>query len=603
MGVASDSRRLPPVRLPQARLALGRLPLARLSLARLLPLVAAWVVAGCTTLGPDYQRPDQGLPGHYGAAQAGDQQSTVVEVEWWRRFEDPVLNGLVARALEHNSDLSGALARVEEADALYDESVGGSWPRIDAEGSAQRARQPFLLSPTGFRVGNGVGVSAAASYEIDFWGRMRRTREAARAGAVGSRHAADVARISIAAGVAQTYVNLRALDEQVRLAERTVASRDEQLQVIQIQFEGGTSSSLDFQQVRGLKADALVQLRELQRQRDVAQAQLALLTGEPGALVPADGTADPLSRLPVPPVAPPGLPSDLLDRRPDVRLAEENLVAANAQIGIAKAAMMPSISLTGGLGQQSSNLASLFEASNRIWNVGFGLALPIFNGGALAARTRQAEARQKQLVAAYQGAARSAYTEVSNALVSATAARRMEDDVLERSAAAREAAGLARQRYEAGYSPYLEWLDAERTLFGAQLETIRNRQARLGYAIDLYRAMAGGWSDAQAATASADGAGAGRPTAAAPARRAKAGASRSGAGKAVTSRQAGARQAAAKPAVVKTRAQTSVKAKPGSQQQAKAAPARAAAAKRKADAGPTVATGSKAAAIPAVARR
>lgn len=468
------------------------LPLVR---RLVLPLAAVSLVAGCMTVGPDYQRPGQPLPDRFLQGTEAGQASTLLEVEWWRRFRDPILDGLVDKALGYNTDIVAAMARIDEADAVYKEAFGGSLPQVDGSGRAQRGRIQFPLAPEGFVVTNSVTASVAANYEIDFWGRMRRTREAARAGAVGSRHGADVTRMSVAAGVAQAYITLRALDEQIRLAERTLASRDEQLKVIRIQFEGGTASSLDFQQARGLRADAVVQLRELQRQRGVAQTQIALLTGEPGAILTVDGSDDPLSRLPVPPVAPPGLPSTLLERRPDIRLAEENLVAANAQIGVAKAAMLPSISLTGGLGGQSQTLASLFDASNRIWNIGFGLGLPIFNGGALAARTEQAEARKRQLIAAYQGAIQHAFKEVSDALVSASAAQVSEGDVAERAQAAKEAAGLAKDRYEGGYSAYIESLDAERTLFAAQQQVIVNRQARLTYAVDLYRAMAGGWSD------------------------------------------------------------------------------------------------------------
>lgn len=456
-------------------------------------LVLGTALAGCVTVGPDYVQPTQPLPDRFLDATGND--PTPLEVAWWRRFNDPELNRLVTRALSYNTDIVRAMARIDEADAAYDEAVGVSGPTIDATGSAGRGRRVFPLSPTGFRTGNLVGVSAGADYEIDFWGRMRRTREAARAGAVGSRHAADVTRLSVAATVVQTYVNLRALDELARFSERTVESRDEQLRVVRLRLQGGSASSLDFHQARGLRADAVVQLRELQRQRGLAQVALARLTGEPGALVPAQGVEDPLSRLPLPPVVPPGLPSTLLARRPDVRLAEENLIAGNAQIGIARAAMLPSIALTGNVGHQSFTLGTLLESGTRIWDIGFGLGVPIFNGGALAARGMQAEARQRQLVADYQGALQTAFQEVSNALVSANAAMISEREVLERAQAAREATALARSRFEGGYSGYLEWLDAERTRFGAELDVIRNRQARLGYAVDLYRAMAGGWPD------------------------------------------------------------------------------------------------------------
>ena len=457
-------------------------------------LAAAAALGGCVTVGPDYQRPDQPLPDRF--LDATGNEPTTLEVEWWRRFNDPVLDRLVARALSYNTDVLAAMARIDEADAAYDEAVGLSSPQVNAKGTLLRGRHPFLLAPTGFRTGELVGITVAADYEIDFWGRMRRTREAASAGAVGSRHGADVTRLTVAATVVQTYVNLRALDELTRFSERTVESRDEQLRVVKLRLEGGSSSSLDYNQARGLRADAAVQLRELQRQRGIAQIQLARLTGEPGALVPSEGVDDPLSRLPVPPMPPPGMPSTLLARRPDVRLAEENLIAANAAIGIARAAMLPSISLTGTLGHQSTSLATLLDSGTRIWNFGFGLAAPIFNGGTLAARSAQAEAQQRQLVASYQGALQTAFQEVANALVSASAAESSEKEVLERAQAAREAAGLARWRFEGGYSGYLEWLDAERTRFAAELDVIRMRQARLGYAIDLYRAMAGSWPDA-----------------------------------------------------------------------------------------------------------
>lgn len=456
-------------------------------------VLASAALAGCVTVGPDYERPTQPLPDRF--IDATGNEPTTLEVEWWRRFNDPVLDGLVERALSYNTDVLRAMARIDEADAAYDEAFGGSLPRADATGSAGRGRRIFPLSPTGFRTGDLIGISVGADYEIDFWGRMRRTREAARAGAVGSRHAADVTRLSVAATVVQTYVNLRALDELARFSERTVESRDEQLRLVRLRLQGGSASSLDFNQARGLRAEAAVQLRELQRQRGLAQIALARLTGEPGALVPAQGVEDPLSRLPLPPVPPPGIPSTLLARRPDVRLAEENLIAANAQIGIARAAMLPSISLTGNVGHQSTSLSTLLESGTRIWDIGFGLAVPIFNGGALAARGAQAEARQRQLVAAYQGALQTAFQEVSSALVSANSAMVSEREVLERVAAAREAAGLARSRFEGGYSGSLEWLDAERTRFAAELDVIRSRQARLGYAVDLYRSMAGGWAD------------------------------------------------------------------------------------------------------------
>ncbi len=459
-------------------------------------VAAASLLAACMTVGPDYQRPVRALPDAFvrgvpavDAAKA----DAPIETQWWRRFDDRRLDAMVERALARNTDLRVAIARIEEADAALREAGGAAFPSVGASASAGRARTASPLVPGGFRVGNSTALSVSAAYEIDFWGRIRRNREAALASATASRHAADVVRLTLAGLVSQAYFNLNALDEQVELTRETVQSRLEQVRLFRVRLAGGSGSELDLNQALALRADAAVQLRELQRQRALFQNQLARLVGDPALVVMRAREPDPLSRLTVPPQPPVGLPSDTLLRRPDVRQAEENLIAANARIGVARAAMLPSISLTGALGHQSGELASLLDAGTRIWSVGFGLAAPIFAGGTLAAREAQAEARYAQLVASYQGAIEAGFQDVSNALVSVAAAQSAETDVRERARATRRAVELANARYEAGYTGYLELLDAQRSNFAAEIDVVRNRLARLNYSVDLFKAIAGGW--------------------------------------------------------------------------------------------------------------
>ena len=240
--------------------------------------------------------------------------------------------------------------------------------------------------------------------------------------------------------------------------------------------------------------DAALALRELQRQRALASTQLALLVGDPSLVVPEGRLVTAL-----PPLPPAGLPSALLERRPDIRRAEELLVAANAQIGVARAAMFPTLSLTGSLGQQSTALGSLLEGPARFWSLGFGLSAPLFDGGRSAARLDQAGALQREAVAAYQGAVSAAFKEVADALSNLQAARGASDELAQRDRAAQRALTLAKARFDAGYSASLEYLDAQRSAEAARLDTVRNRQAQLAASVDLIKALGGGWSQPTAA--------------------------------------------------------------------------------------------------------
>jgi multidrug efflux system outer membrane protein len=263
------------------------------------------------------------------------------------------------------------------------------------------------------------------------------------------------------------------------------------LNIAKTRLEAGLASELDVHQAQGALSDALVQRREALRQRALIERQLGTLTGRLDLALPSKD----LFAVPVPPTPPAGLPSSLLDRRPDLRSAEQAMVAANAQIGIARAALFPTVTLTGSLGAQSAELANLLSSGAGIWSLGFGLALPIFDAGRREARVEQAEARREQALANYQRAIETAFREVSDALVNVEQSAQSEEELRLRLQAARAALELSTIRYESGYSPYLEVLDAQRTANEAELAFVRNRQARLAFSVDLMKALGGGWQN------------------------------------------------------------------------------------------------------------
>lgn len=463
--------------------------------AALAPLVLA--LAGCA-LGPDYRRPAVELPARFpGEPAATAEAPPAMPHRWWVQFEDAELNRLMELALRHNSDLLQAAARVEQAEALLREARAAQWPRLDAEGAASRGRSTATTGlPGGGLTANSFRLAATTSFEIDFWGRLRRASEAARAQALASRYGHEVVRQTVAGLVAQSYFSLRALDEQIALTRETLRTREEALRLLRLRLQSGAGGQLEVDQAEGLRADAALQLRELERQRALAQSRLGLLTGQAG-LALEEGR---VRSLPLPPA---GLPSSLLERRPDVRQAEQLLVSANAQIGVAKAAMFPTLSLTGLAGGQSAELSDLLRSGSRIWSLGFGLTLPLFDAGRRLAQTEQAEARQREALAAYQGAVQAAFKDVADALANLRAARESQADAEASERAATRALDLAHKRYDAGYSGYLELLDAQRTANSARLLTVANRQAQLAATVELFKALGGGWRDDELAIGTA----------------------------------------------------------------------------------------------------
>jgi multidrug efflux system outer membrane protein len=454
----------------------------------------ALALSGCM-VGPDYQRPQTPLPTTYADApttnaSAPASATTTVRADWWTLYDDPTLNDLVRTALSENLDVAAAVAKIEEFDADLREANAALFPEIDLGGAAARSRSSgAVAAPQSIRVSNDLRIALSTSFEIDFWGRLRRLLESARAQVLATHYAKDVVTLSLAGLTTQTYFLLRSLDAQITATRETLTTREEYLRVVQRRVDGGLASGLDLAQALGARSDAAAQLKDLVRQRALAEHLLGTLTGRLDLnLSPGD-----LAQLPVPPVPPTGLPSTLLERRPDIRQAEQNLVAANAQIGVAKAALLPRISLTGAVGGESAALSSLARSSAGIWSIGFALAQPIFTAGRLSAEVDATTARQKQALFSYQKSIQTAFREVSDALVNVDQSAAAEIDLQSSVDAARDALRLSTQRYESGYSTYLNVLDAQRTLNTSQLALIRNRQALLSASVDLMKALGGGW--------------------------------------------------------------------------------------------------------------
>jgi len=461
-------------------------------------LLAMAVLAGCTTVGPDYKRPEVALPPEY-PEKLIDASGAAVPADWWRLFQDAALDELVAAGQKTNADVRLAAARVQEAEGVLREVRAAIFPEVTGSASYARVGVSTLSQPP---VPAGIATVRpnyqallSTSYEVDFWGRVSRGSEAARANLLANRLGRDVVDITLAGGIAQAYFALRSLDAQIAVLDNSIRVRRDSLDIAKARVDAGLAPELDFYQAQGALSDAQVQRREAARSRAVIEHQLAQLTGRLQLRLPSERLPGDVFSLPLVPLPPAGMPSTLLDRRPDIRQAEENLVAANAQIGVARAALFPSVSLTASAGVQSAEFADLVAGPGAaIWSLGVALAAPIFDAGRREARVEQAAARREQALAAYQRAIETGFREVADALVNVQQTGDSETELKARLDAARNALELSTLRYQSGYSPYLEVLDAQRTANDAELAFVRNRQARLAFSVDLMKALGGGWA-------------------------------------------------------------------------------------------------------------
>ncbi len=451
--------------------------------------VAALLLSGCQSIWPDYQRPKVAVPLAYD--QQANQESSQLSNTWWTLYQDQVLNDLVAKAVQNNSDIKLAVARIEEADAVLREVGAALFPQIDLNSAASRTRATTTGATPVFANNplSNFNAQLRTSFELDFWGKLSRTKEAARAQALSTRYAKDTVALSLAGLVASNYLLLRSLDSQLLLTQVSLKSREESLALTQRRLEGGVVSALDVQQAEVARENLSAQLSDLNRLRSLSLHQLAVLTGDMELNI---ASAD-IKSLPIPPTPPAGLPSALLESRPDVRQAEEQMVAANANIAVAKAALYPSISLTAGFGAESMQLGDVLKSASRIWTGGLSLNLPIFDAGKMSARVDQASAKQKQVLASYEGVIQNAFREVNDALVSLRLQTEREAALDKAQLAAQKALQISENRYQSGYSAYLEVLDAQRVYNDAALTFIQSRQARLVATVSLFKALGGGW--------------------------------------------------------------------------------------------------------------
>jgi multidrug efflux system outer membrane protein len=462
--------------------------------------VLVLLLAGCT-LGPDYRRPAVSTPEGWRDGAPAPDAASLADVAWWQLFQDQELRALVQTAIEANKDLRIAVTRVEQARAQLGVTRAAQFPEVNAGASVTTNRTSDNVRPKGSGGESGLfSTTADLSFEIDIWGRLRRATEAARAELLASEGARHAVVMTLVSDVATAYLQLRELDLELEITRRTVAARRQSLGIVRDRFEGGLTSALDLRQAETDLASTAAQIPDLDRQIAQTENFLSILVGRnPGTIT----RGRPLAGQTFPPAVPAGLPSALLERRPDIRQAEETLVSANARIGVAKAAFFPQISLTGFFGVESVALSDLFTGPSRIWQFGPSLTVPIFNAGRNRANLELSEARQREAVARYEQAIQQAFREVEDALIAHRKAREALGEQDTAVAASRQALDIAELRYTSGLTSYLNVLDAQRTLLAAELAQSRTLGAQLVAVVQLYRALGGGW--AETASSSLDG--------------------------------------------------------------------------------------------------
>jgi multidrug efflux system outer membrane protein len=418
---------------------------------------------------------------------------TAVDRAWWTQLGDAELDALVSEALRQNTDIVAAAARVEQFYGAVVSTRAPLFPQIGANlaGSRTGASERNAVPAPGTNPYNSVQGSVFASWEIDLFGRTRRLTEAASAELQGSEAFRRATVLSVVAAVVSGYVHLRDLDRELEVTRDTLLLRRDTVTLFEKRYRGGVVSQLELSQARSEYAAALRNIPAIEQSIAQQESALSLLLGRnPGPIA----RGRPIDQLATP-VVPGGLPSELLDRRPDILFAEQSLVAANARIGAAKAAYFPSISLTGALGQASTSLSNLWGAPARVWTYGAELVAPIFTGGAITGQVESAEAGQRVALAQYRKAVQAAFGETEDALTGTVNTRRAVEAQQEEVDALGSYARLARRRYEGGYTSYLEVLDAERSLFNARVQLAQAQGDVLLQSAALYKALGGGWLD------------------------------------------------------------------------------------------------------------
>lgn len=448
-------------------------------------------------VGPNYQRPTTPAAAEFAGAHVGTWKEAtpsdqIARGDWWRIFNDPTLDQLEQQAAENNQDLKAAIARVTQARSLARSARADFFPSLSFDPAASRGRfSENTLNPAPHRLGNDFRVPLDLSYELDLWGRVRRSFEAAHLDAQARLAAFENTLLLLKADVAQNYFALRTLDTERAILRNTIKLRGEALDLVNARWRGGAASELDVSRAETELTATRAELLEVDRRRAEIEHALAVLAGQSAtqfALKEVPFTGDVL-----PPVIPPGLPGDLLERRPDIAEAERFLASANARIGVAKGAFFPVVRLTGAAGFESFEVDSLFSWESRVWSLGPSITLPIFQGGRNRANLKRARALFEENVANYRERILVAFKEAQDALTGARLLSEQAEMQNQSRSSARRTADISHKRYRAGLVSYLEVVDSERTALSAERQSVRITGQRLVTSVQLIKAIGGGW--------------------------------------------------------------------------------------------------------------
>ena len=462
-----------------------------------LPLLA--LLSTSCAVGPNYKRPAVAAPAAFRAPQPlpPDQAESLADLKWFQVFKDDQLQGLIRTALVRNYDLRDAVARVEAARAILGITRSNQFPNFAAGAGVEFNRLsrdgatpiPAALLPSQNRT-FGTAALELLSFEIDIWGRLRRATEAARAGLLSAEENRKAVLTTLVSDVATSYLALRELDYELEISRRTLRTREESLALVRQRQTGGVSTRLDLRQAEQLVYTAAESIPIIQQQIERRENQISLLLGEnPGGVARGRN----LTEQEFPPDVPPGLPSALLERRPDIRAAEQNLIAANAEIGVARAAYFPQVSLSGFLGGASTQLSTLFSGAHSAWNLAPQVTQPIFTAGRIKSGVRLAQAERDHALVQYEKTIQTAFTEVSDALSAHQRIRESREKQESLVTALEDRLRLAYLRYRGGVDTQLNALDADRDLFQAQLTLAQRRLEEVLSVVQLYKALGGGW--------------------------------------------------------------------------------------------------------------
>jgi multidrug efflux system outer membrane protein len=461
-----------------------------MTMRRILALALATTLTGCM-IGPDYRRPEVETPKSF--TYEDKEAKAAVDTEWWKQFQDPVLDNLISEALANNKNVKIAAANIEQAAGVLTQTRSPLFPQVTyGSGGGRQMGSDTVATPSPVNPQYSAQIFAGASWELDLWGRVRRLTESARANLLATEEARRGVILSLVATVAGDYLQLRGLDEQLAIARGNLEAYAKSVELFELQFTYGQTNMMTVEQARTQYETAAASIPQIESQIAQLENALSILLGRNPGPIPRGKTIQELMF----PAVPAGLPSQLLERRPDLLQSEQNLIAANAQIGAARAQYFPTIALTGSYGYASATLADLFKGPSRTWSYGGSITGPIFTAGAISGQVEQTEAAQKAALLSYEAAIQSAFADVENALVireKLTGQTQAQERLVK---ASREYERLAKLQYDGGATSYLTVLNAQQQLFPAELTLAQLRASLYTSYANLYKAMGGGWVDA-----------------------------------------------------------------------------------------------------------